>query len=189
VRELSRGDVAKVALTIALAPRPRLLLLDEPTSGLDPEMAIGVRELLGRLRDEGRAVLVSTHNLDEAERVADRVAVLRECLIAIETPGRLRQRFAGRLVRIDLVEKAECFARAALEAGAEAVSVDGNALLCRVGTPERVTPNLVRRLVEAGAAIRTVTEEQAGLEEIYLALVRGDRPASTPGAGRHGASS
>ena len=87
---LSKGLKQRVALARTLIHKPRVVLLDEPTSGLDPESARDVRELILRLRNEGRAVLVSTHNLDEVERVADRVGVLRTRMIAMDTPAALR---------------------------------------------------------------------------------------------------
>ena len=71
---------------------PQILLLDEPTSGLDPEIARAVRRLLDDRRGQGRTILVSTHNLDEAERLADRVAVVHRRLIALDTPACLRRR-------------------------------------------------------------------------------------------------
>src|SRR5688572_29670745 len=89
---LSKGLKQRVALARSIVHRPRIVLLDEPTAGLDPESARGVRELIVGMRREGRAVLLCTHNLDEVERIADRVAVLRSRLVAIGTPGELRQR-------------------------------------------------------------------------------------------------
>jgi len=97
--ELSKGMRQKVALARALVHEPAVLLLDEPTTGLDPEIARSVRQILDERRAAGCAILVSTHNLDEAERLADRVAVLHERLVAVDRPAALRQRLmTGRLI-------------------------------------------------------------------------------------------
>ena len=97
---LSKGLRQRVALARALLHDPGAVLLDEPTSGLDPESARDVRELVTRLRHERRAVLISTHNLDEVDRLADRVAVLNTRLVALDTPQSLRERAFGARVRI-----------------------------------------------------------------------------------------
>ena len=88
--ELSKGMRQKVALTRALLHDPDILLLDEPSSGLDPEVTRGVRELLAARKAQGGSILLSTHNLAEAERLADRVAVLQERLLALDAPASLR---------------------------------------------------------------------------------------------------
>ena len=104
VAELSKGLKQKLAIARALLHNPRVLLLDEPTSGLDPQTARTVREMVVALRDEGRAIVLSSHNLDEVERLADRVAVIERRLIAVDSPTALRHRLFGRRVRIDLVQ-------------------------------------------------------------------------------------
>jgi len=169
--QLSKGLKQRVALARTLLHHPSIVLLDEPTSGLDPESARDVRELILRLRDEQRAILLSTHNLDEVERVADRVAVLRSRLVALDTPDALRARLFGARLRIVLAMPAAPFVPVLTGAGATDVRADGTALSIGVANAAAEAPALVRRLVEAGAAIQTVSPEEAPLEEVYVKLL------------------
>lgn len=173
--ELSKGMKQKAALARALMHEPDVLLLDEPTAGLDPEMTRGVRDLVLDERRRGRAIVLSTHNLDEAERVADRVAIVNGQLIEIATPAALSRQLDSR-VRFGLAEAAEPFARVLAAHGGSDISVEGTALVCTVANPSRDTPSLVRALVEAGANIVSVTQERTPLEAAYLALVNGVGP-------------
>jgi len=168
--ELSKGLKQRVALARTLLHDPSIVLLDEPTAGLDPQSAHDVRELVRRLRDERRAVLLSTHNLDEVDRVADRVAVLRTRLVAVDTPAALRTRLFGRRVRVELARDAASHVSVLRASGINDVVVDGAVI--SVGLNEHVTiAGLVRRLIESGAAINTVIPEERSLEDVYLRLL------------------
>jgi ABC-2 type transport system ATP-binding protein len=166
--ELSKGMRQKVALGRALMHQPRILLLDEPTSGLDPEITRTVRALLAEGRAAGCSILVSTHNLDEAERIADRVAVLHQRLLALDAPAALRRRLdTGRvLVRIDGDSHGAMATARTFDPDA---TVDGAALSVRI--PERETPALIAALVARGAQILEVRRETPALEDVYLRLV------------------
>jgi ABC-2 type transport system ATP-binding protein len=168
--QLSKGLKQRVALARTLLHDPPVILLDEPTSGLDPQSARDVRELIVRLRDEGRAVILSTHNLDEVDRVADRVAVLRSRLVALDTPQALRARLFGTRVRITVAGAPADFVPALKAAGASTVHLDGETLV--VDLDGRVAvPHLVRALVHAGADITAVVPDEAPLEDVYLRLI------------------
>jgi ABC-2 type transport system ATP-binding protein len=174
--ELSKGMRQKVALARALLHDPMILLLDEPTSGLDPEITKALRRLLDDRRSAGCAILVSTHNLDEAERVADRVAVLDRKLLAIDRPTVLRQRLTTGRVLIRLRSDAAAFIDTARPFDPTAIA-DHSVLVVNLSRSERDTPALVRALVQAGADVLEVRPEIPALEDVYLHLVGGDSPA------------
>jgi ABC-2 type transport system ATP-binding protein len=174
--QLSKGLKQRVALARTLLHQPKIVLLDEPTAGLDPESARDTRALVLRLRDERRAIVLSTHNLDEVERIADRVAVLRSRLIGLDTPARLRARLFGARVRIVVAGSAERYAPAVRAAGAGDVRCDGTAMSVALDSTGVDTPALVRALVHAGAAVVSVAPEEQPLEDVYLRLLE-DNPA------------
>jgi ABC-2 type transport system ATP-binding protein len=176
--QLSKGLKQRVALARSLLHDPRIAMLDEPTSGLDPASAREVRDLILELRAQGRTVLLCTHNLDEVERVANRVAVLSRRLIAIGTPGALRQKLFAPRVRIVLTQSAEPFAVALRTAGASDIRVDGVVMSVGVANTPLTIPEVVRHLVEAGAGVESVMPEEPPLEDVYLKLLHPDDEVS-----------
>ena len=101
----SKGMRQKLAIARALLHEPRVLFLDEPTAGLDPEAAFIVREAIAALRGEGRTIVLCTHNLDEADRLSDRIAFLRTTLLRIDSPSRLRGSLGGGTMAVRLAER------------------------------------------------------------------------------------
>ena len=175
--QLSKGLKQRVALARTLLHKPDIVLLDEPTAGLDPESARDVRELVLRLRDEHRAVLMSTHNLDEVERVADRVAVMRSRLVALDTPAALRSRLFGTRLLVVIAQPAEAFVAPAGGPGIADVQASRSTLSIGVDDAAARAPEIVRRLVAAGADIQSVMQDEASLEQVYLRLVEERKPA------------
>lgn len=168
----SKGMKQKVAIARALLHEPELLFLDEPTSGLDPSAAKTVRDFLGDLKGSGRTIVLTTHNLDEAERLADRIGVLKHRLIAVDTPERLRQQLFGRHTRVRLVAPSPTLAEVARTvSGVQQATWDGETLVVKVTDPAQQNPDVVAALVAAGARVQAVTEERASLEQIYLQLI------------------
>lgn len=177
---LSKGMKQKVALARALVHDPQIVLLDEPTANLDPQTSRGVRDLLFDLRARGRTVVVSTHNLDEVERVADRVALISTRLVALGEPSVLRRQIFGRRLIVQFADgpaSAEELIAVAGGAGAQDVRRIPQGMSMVLDNPEHGVPTLVRALVQAGAAVRAVFDEEPPLEEVYMRLLA-DHPAT-----------
>ena len=166
--KLSKGLKQRLAIARALIHRPPVVLLDEPTSGLDPASARRIRDLIRTLRQEQRAVLVSTHNLAEAEELSDRIAVLKTKLLALDAPATLRKAMSGAKVNIDVEGEASRWSAAAIAFG-DAMAA-GSRLTVTVADLS-VVPDLVAALVSAGARVVCVLPDQRTLEEVYLELV------------------
>jgi len=174
----SRGMRQKVALARALLHEPRVLFLDEPTAALDPEAAKAVRDFVADLRQQGRTIFLCTHNLDEAERLCDRIAVLRTRLIAVDRPEALRRRVFGRRTVVQARNlTAEMAADICGLPFVQAATLDDGRLLVDLAEPEAQNPVLVGRLVALGAEVQYVTEEHHSLEDVYLSLMEEERSA------------
>ncbi len=169
----SKGMKQKLAIARALLHEPRILFLDEPTAGLDPEAARLVRDFIAELRKEGRTIFLCTHNLDEADRLCDRVGVFKSRLLVVDTPTRLRSQVFGRKVVFHLKQSDEKLAQAisALPFINEAKSIE-NKLLVTLDDPETHNPVIIRALVGAGADVQFVGELRHSLEDVYLRLMQ-----------------
>ena len=173
VGTFSKGMRQKLAIARALLHEPKVLFLDEPTSGLDPEAARLVRQFIAELREAGRTIVLCTHNLDEADRLCDRIAVFKGSLLALDTPTALRRKLFGRKVVFHLTEMQPQYLQIVTQfdfvLSSEAVD---NKLVIGLDDPEKQNPAIVRRLVEAGANIQFVGEVRQRLEDVYLKLVK-----------------
>ena len=169
----SKGMRQRLAIARAILHAPRVLFLDEPTSALDPLAARTVRELVGELRRDGRTVVLCTHNLDEAERLCDRIAVIKTRVLRAGTPTALRRASerARTVVRLVRAGDRDVAAIARALPFVSAAELEGDELRVALEDPEQGNPILVRELVAAGAEIRSVIEESRTLEQVYLELV------------------
>jgi ABC-2 type transport system ATP-binding protein len=173
VGTFSKGMRQKLAIARALLHEPKVLFLDEPTAGLDPEAARMMREFIASLKRKGRTILLCTHNLDEADRLCDRIAVFKSHLLALDTPTALRRQLFGRSVVFHLRQAAPQYAQV-LEGFDFVQSVDTveDKLVANMADPEEHNPTLVRALVEAGAEVQFVGELRRRLEDVYLQVVK-----------------
>ena len=173
----SKGMRQKLALARALLHEPQVLFLDEPTAGLDPEAAKVVRDLIETLRTRERTIFLCTHNLDEAERLCDRVALFKTRLVALGRPSELKERMYGRRTVVRLLDPPAGIEDALDLPFIKRIERDDGALVISLTDPERENPILVKRLVELGAKVQSVSELDVRLEEMYLDVMEGDDAA------------
>lgn len=173
---LSKGLRQRVALARALLNDPQILFLDEPTSGLDPVATREVHELVDGLRDRGVTIFLTTHRLEEAERLCDRVAILNSTLRTIGRPEELEKQLFHRELLVTtaapLTDPGGLFGRVP---GVRGWGAQGtSSYLLDVADPAGVAPGVCRALVEGGVDIVSVGEARHSLEDVYLELVEGD---------------
>jgi ABC-2 type transport system ATP-binding protein len=170
---LSKGLRQRVGLARALLNDPEILFLDEPTAGLDPVASLEVHDLINALRVKGVTVFLTTHRLDEAEKLCDRVAILNTTLRTVGRIDDLRQRMFHKSILVstitpladaDRVFRAlDCVTSWSLDATGEYVLI--------VNDVRVAAPQIARALVESGADVLSLTEGHHSLEEVYLELV------------------
>ena len=174
-RDLPLGWKQRLALGCALLHEPPVIFLDEPTSGVDPEVRRKFWLDIYDLKKQGKTILVSTHNLDEADRLCDRIAVLKTHLLALDTPAALRHQFYGRTVVFHLGQAEPRFAQAIGKNDfVQKTQIIDNKIVVTLDDPETHNPTIVRTLVESGAEIQFVGELRHTLEDVYLRLVRNE---------------
>jgi ABC-2 type transport system ATP-binding protein len=176
---LSKGLRQRVALARALLSDPEVLFLDEPTSGLDPVAARDVHELIDELRRSGVTIFLTTHRLEEAERLCDRVAILNRTLRTIGRPGELSAQLFARTLTVTVL--APLAAPDSVFAGLPAVDgwrQDGPAsYVLAVSESAVAAPAVTRALVAAGADVLSIGESRHSLEDVYLELIGEDAEA------------
>ncbi len=170
----SKGMRQKLALARALLHEPDILFLDEPTAALDPEAAKVVRELIETLRTKERTIFLCTHNLDEADRLCDRVALFKTRLVAIGKPEELKERMYGRRTVFHLADPRPGLEDALDFPFIKQIERVDNKLVIALSDPERQNPLVVRRLVELGEQVQFVNELRVSLEDLYLDLMEGN---------------
>ncbi|MGF1505516.1 MAG: ABC transporter ATP-binding protein, partial [Anaerolineae bacterium] len=172
IGEYSKGMRQKLALVRALLHDPPVLLLDEPTSAMDPHSARQVRDAIKDLRGDGRCIILTTHNLNEAEELADRIAIIRKgTIVARGTPLELKARLLGPPL-LDVRFGGE--GNGLVENMADLVEIDShghNWVRYRTPEPSRTNPILIKQLAAEGVDVVTLSEVSQSLEEVYLRVV------------------
>jgi ABC-2 type transport system ATP-binding protein len=173
----SKGMRQKLAIVRALLHEPEVVFLDEPTSGLDPVAARLILDFIVQLRAEGRTIFLTTHNLGEADELADLVGVFKGRLLRLGTPASLRAELFGRGSEVRLAGPAHIWERAvdALPF-VHGVVADAETLRVTMDDPESQNPALVRALVTAGAEVQAVAPVIHSLEAVYRELLGGTVP-------------
>ena len=168
----SKGMRQKMALVRAMLHDPSVLLLDEPTSAMDPHSAKLVRDTVLGLRHHRRAIVICTHNLAEAEALANRIAIIRRGrIVALGTPAELKLRLLGPpLMELRLSQPTDGVVN--LVSGLVDIETQGEDWLCySASDPHETNPVLLRTLASHGFGVVTLSEVPRSLEDVYLRVV------------------
>ncbi|MGD0257642.1 MAG: ABC transporter ATP-binding protein [Thermoplasmata archaeon] len=177
VSTYSKGMKQKVAIARALVHDPILLFLDEPTANLDPEAAKMVRDVILELKKENRTIFLNTHNLDEAQRICDRVGIIRTRLLTTGSVESLRSGFSRKRTAVRLLRPTEELVAAVKQRlHKEGVELSGDRLLVDVEDPDRENPDITEAVVAAGGRVIELSQVSPSLEEVYLKLVHEENP-------------
>ena len=168
----SKGMKQKIAIARALIHEPKILFLDEPTVNLDPESSKMVREFILELKKENKTIFLNTHNLDEAQKICDKIGILNTKLMATGSPKELEESVWGSKTVIQLEQVNEMILDALDKLSLNSIINDDNKLTIDVVNPEKENPAIVAAIVRAGGHVQYVTELSPTLEDAYLKFVR-----------------
>jgi ABC-2 type transport system ATP-binding protein len=175
VGTFSKGMKQKLAIARALIHDPQVLFMDEPTANLDPESAKTVRDFILQLKKEKRTIFLNTHNLDEAQRVCDKIGILNTKLVGLGTPRELEGSVSKRKTVVELDQSSDAVVASVRKLELGDVTAEGNTLKVEVTDPEKQNPSIVEAIVRSGGRIRSVSVVGSTLEEAYLKLVKEER--------------
>jgi ABC-2 type transport system ATP-binding protein len=171
ISEFSKGMKQKVGIARALIHDPKLLFFDEPTANLDPESARVVRDIILQLKKDGKTIFINTHNLDEAQRICDRIGILKTKLLTVNTPEQLEKTVWGSRTMIQVEVITDPILAAVRSLNPKDLSVEENRITLTLADPQKENPDLVQAIVSAGGRIQYVTQLNPGLEETYLKVM------------------
>jgi ABC-2 type transport system ATP-binding protein len=168
----SKGMKQKLAIARALIHDPQILFLDEPTANLDPESAKTVREFILELKKEKKTIFLNTHNLDEAQRICDKIGILNTKLRVTGTPQDLEEAAKGRKTVIELEQVNDVILKALKKLPLKNLTSEGNKIMFNVVEPDKENWPAVEAIVHTGGHVNTVNVLGSTLEDVYLKLVR-----------------
>lgn len=168
----SKGMKQKLALARALVHEPKLLFMDEPTANLDPESAKTVRDFILEVKKQGRTIFLNTHNLDEAQRVCDRIGIIKTRLLRIGTPEQLRESLSKPKTEIRLAQVTETIITALRKLVPNKIEILDNNLIIDVTDPDKENPVIIDAIASLGGQVREVTQIVPTLEDVYLQIVK-----------------
>ena len=171
VATFSKGMKQKLAIARALIHDPEILFLDEPTVNLDPESSKIVRDFILELKNEKKTIFLNTHNLDEAQRMCDKIGILNTKLKVIGTPKELEESLWGKKTVIQLEDVTDSIMKALDGLSTRKIVRDKNKIFIDVLNPEIENPKIINVIVGAGGHIQYVTELSPSLEDAYLKFV------------------
>lgn len=168
----SKGMKQKLAIARALIHDPQILFLDEPTVNLDPESAKTVRDFILDLKNQRKTIFLNTHNLDEAQRICDKIGILNTTLRAIGTPQELEQSVSGKKTVVVMEQVNDVILNALKKLSLRNLISEGNQITFDVADPDKENSPIVEAIVLAGGHVRSINVEGSTLEDTYLKLVR-----------------
>ena len=168
VRTYSGGMQRRLDVALGLVHRPTVLFLDEPTTGLDPEARAALGQEIGDLARSGMTILLTTHDLDEADRLADRLTIVDKGAVVVDgTPDELKGSLRGDAVHIEL-DAVEPQYQQALQGVVRDITVDGHRLSARADDGAAAVPHVLAALDRVGARVTAVTVARPSLDDVYL---------------------
>ena len=168
----SKGMKQKLALARALVHEPKILFMDEPTANLDPESSKTVRDFILEIKKQGRTIFLNTHNLDEAQRVCDRIGIIKKKLLTIGTPEQLRESLSKPKTEIRLAQVTDSVLNTLRKVIPNKIEVSNDKLLIDVIDPDKENPAIIAAIASVGGQIREVTQLMPTLEDVYLQIVK-----------------
>jgi ABC-2 type transport system ATP-binding protein len=171
VGSFSKGMKQKIAIARALIHNPKLLFMDEPTVNLDPESSKVVIDFILQLKKEGKTIFLNTHKLDEAQRICDRIGIIKTRLLTVNSPDQLKKSIWGNKTVIQLEEINNSIVTAVKELNPKDFEINENKIIIDVDDPFKENPVIVKAIISAGGCIQYVTGLSPDLEKAYLKIM------------------